>query len=48
MPKVSVALSGKGKWKESELDADVILSASFGCCHVWFNLPVVTSSEPLA
>ena len=48
MPKVSVSLSWKGEWKGAELDTDASWSTSFGYHYVWFNLPVASSSKPVA
>ena len=49
MPTVLVLLSArKGKWKGLELDADVSLSVSLGYRYIWFNLPIASSSKPLA
>ena len=44
---VSVLPSVKGEWTRVQLDADVSLSTSFGCCNIQFNLPNVSSSEPV-
>ena len=48
VPKVSVSPSGKGEWKEAELDGDIGLSDSFDCRYVRFNLLVASSSKPVS
>ena len=45
---VLVSQLGKGEWKGVELDVDVSLRISFGCCYIQFNLPVASSSELVA
>ena len=47
-PTVSVSPSRTGEWKGVELDPDVSLSVSIGCCYVKINLPVASSLEPVA
>ena len=38
----------KASVKGAKLDAKVSWSVSFGLCYVWFDLPMASSSEPVA